>query len=292
MRNKIRNIFLELLKSRGFNLHRTPSPYHLSLDYPVSTRPRYTKSKPHSGIENSIIANCAAYEMELAEITRRTDLFATIGADASDTYSPNWMNEWLHALDAAALMHFLLKHKPARYTEIGSGNSTKFARRAVEFGRLSTTITSIDPHPRAEINNICDHVIRKPLEQTSLSFFDDLCPGDILFFDGSHRVFMNSDVIVFFLEVIPRLKPGVLIHVHDIFWPADYPPEWGERYYSEQYMLGMLLLFGPYRTVLPNAFIANDRQLSGALDVLPKSLNRWPTSYWITSLPADSVGGL
>ena len=97
-----------------------------------------------------------------------------------------------------------------------------FARHAIRTGNLKTTIMSIDPKPRAEIDSLCDRVMRLPLELCDLNLFRELEPGDILFFDGSHRIFANSDVTVFFIEVLPRLKPGVLVHVHDIFLPADY----------------------------------------------------------------------
>jgi hypothetical protein len=95
-----------------------------------------------------------------------------------------------------------------------------FARYAIRSGNLKTTISSIDPNPRADINKLCDHVFRANMEQFDPKLFQELEAGDILFFDGSHRIFSNTDVTVFFLEVLPRLKPGVLVHIHDIFLPA------------------------------------------------------------------------
>jgi hypothetical protein len=79
----------------------------------------------------------------------------------------------------------------------------------------------LDPEPRAQIDALCDTSIRRRLEDCDLSMFDQLEAGDILFFDGSHRVFTNSDVTVFFLELMPRLKPGVIVHIHDIFLPCS-----------------------------------------------------------------------
>src|SRR5262245_52540208 len=114
-------------------------------------------------------------------------------------------------------------HVDAAALSIGSGHSTKFARRAVVDYGLPTQITSIDPHPRAEIDALCHRTIRKPLEETDLNVFDELEPGDVVFFDGSHQYFMNSDVTVFFLDVPPRLKPGTLVQVHDNTLPYDYP---------------------------------------------------------------------
>ena len=159
--------------------------------------------------------------------------------------------------------------KPSTYLEIGSGFSTRFARRAVTDCDIPCRIISIDPQPRAEIDALCDEVHRSPLETVDLAVFDSLEAGDILFVDSSHRVFMNSDVQVIFMDVLPRIKPGVIVHFHDIWLPYDYPERWVNRYYSEQYMLAALLLFGDkYEIILPNRFITDDQELSAALDPL------------------------
>jgi hypothetical protein len=93
-----------------------------------------------------------------------------------------------------------------------------------------------------EIDALCDEVVREGLERAPLEMFDALDANDILMCDGSHRCLQNSDVTVLFLEVLPRLKPGVLVYIDDIYLPYDYPPDWQERYYSEQYLLATLLL--------------------------------------------------
>jgi len=97
---------------------------------------------------------------------------------------------------------------PKRYLEIGSGNSTKIVVRASRGGALDTHITSIDPHPRAEIGRLCHHIVRAPLETADLSIFDALKLGDTAFFDGSHRAFMASDAVVFFVEISYLLAEG------------------------------------------------------------------------------------
>jgi len=118
--------------------------------------------------------------------------------------------------------------------------------------------------------------------------FDRLQAGDTLFFDGSHRTFMNSDVTVFFLEVLPRLKPGITVHIHDIYLPVDYPPERAHWYYSEQYMLAASLLAGHagFEVTLPNHYIAHRLQLAGVLqdlwaDQRLAEVPRTGTSFWI-----------
>ena len=140
-----------------------------------------------------------------------------------------------------------------------------FARRAIRDHGLPTRIVSIDPHPRTEIEALCDQSIRSPMEDVDTHVFDQLGAGDILFIDNSHRSFQNSDVTAFFLEVLPRLRPGVIVHIHDIFLPVDYPPAWADRHYSEQYLLACWLLANPKRfeLMLSNAFVSIDSELSG-----------------------------
>ena len=123
---------------------------------------------------------------------------------------------------------------------------------------LDTRIVSIDPVPRAGCDDLCDDVHRCGLEACDLSLFDDLTEGDVIFYDGSHRLLQNSDITVLYLDVFPKLPRGVLIHQHDIFWPEDYPAAWSTRLYSEQYALAILLLFRTpqLRVVMANADVS------------------------------------
>ena len=78
---------------------------------------------------------------------------------------------------------------------------------------------------------------------------------------------MSSDVVVLWLDILPRLKPGVFVHIHDIFLPYDYPPDWVDRYYTEQYLLAVALLApqSAFEIVLPNQFVIKDAELSRQL---------------------------
>jgi hypothetical protein len=140
---------------------------------------------------------------------------------------------------------------------------------------LDLHITSIDPDPRVEVDAVCDEVVRSPLEEAPLEVFDRLQPGDVLFVDSSHRVIMNSVVTVIFLDILPRLRPGVLVHFHDVWLPYDYPERWKHWYFTEQYMLGAVLLAAPqrYRILLPNMFVSVHPELSRALDGLWRDLD-------------------
>ena len=154
----------------------------------------------------------------------------------------------------------LSETRPGKYVEIGSGNSTKVAFKAKKDRGLATEIISIDPQPRAEIDELADKVIREPFENIDFSFLHDLKENDILFIDNSHRILPNSDSLVFFLDVLPYLNEGVIVQIHDIYLPYDYPQFMCDRFYSEQYGLAMYLLANPgrYQTILPNYFISED----------------------------------
>jgi len=241
--------------------------FSLGDGYRVDAHSRWGHSTPvHPELRAALEQWRPLYEQSLDELAHQRAALHAIRhkPNPNAPTEPFWNNAWFSVLDAASLYGFLLSRKPKRYIEIGSGYCTMFARHAIRTGNLPTKIASIDPQPRAEIDRLCDRVIRMPLERCDLNIFHDLEPGDVLFFDGSHRVFANSDVTVFFLEILPRLKPGVLVHVHDIFLPADYPPAWDGRFYSEQFILAAMLLCGapPFRVLLPNYFISIDAELS------------------------------
>ena len=275
-----------LVRRAGFDVHSLRSEHHLALDYRVSTRPRYGhKTPPHAGILRLLDERAAAFERTLSDIENRSDLFGSIPAKSNgDHLSPYWDQGWFPPLDACALMHFLLNFRPKRYVEIGSGNSTIFTHHAKRVGALSTHITSIDPQPRAGIDRLCDRVFRTPLEDIDFAVFDELEAGDFLFFDGSHRVFQDSDVTVFFLDVLPRVKPGVIVHIHDIFWPCDYPPAWGDRYYSEQYMLAVALLYAPqaYEILFPCVYVDHRfRERVAALTSGEPVFGVYGTGFWL-----------
>lgn len=261
----LRRMFQRLYRPR---LNEIISPdFALVLDYPVKVSPRYGYGKPpHQQISRILERGRAEYAKRLSGFCKLKDCLSQIPDELSaGAPEPCWgPQRYFASLDAVALYGMLVEFRPKRLIEIGSGYSTKFARRAIREHGLQTHITSIDPEPRAEIDQICDQVIRQPLEEVALSLFDELQPGDFMFVDSSHRTFTNSDVTVVFMDVLPRLGEGVLVHFHDIFWPNDYPPEWNGRYYSEQYMLGAYLLStgASAKVLLPNAFIVRDSDLA------------------------------
>jgi hypothetical protein len=288
-----------LRRARGALARRLAPPgqssqkrFPIYLEYEVNSVPRYGYGKPsHPKLHEIIDRNRDGYRNLLRSFLAYRDDLLKIPGDTTIAAEPCWHNVWMAGLDAVALYSLLRLNNPARYVEVGSGYSTKFARRAIRDQGLRTQVISIDPHPRAEIDALCDRVIRAPLEETDLSVFDELDAGDIVFFDDSHRSFMNSDATVAFLDVLPRLRPGVLVEFHDICLPWDYPPQFRDLYYSEQYLLAAYLLAegDSIEVVLPNFFVSIEPELHHVLDSLWDRFT-WsatPTnglSFWIKKL--------
>jgi hypothetical protein len=152
-------------------------------------------------------------------------------------------------LDAPALFVLLRAWKPRRIIEVGSGFSTLLmADVNRRFLGHEVSITCIDPHPPPFLRQAVDGIARqveRRVQELPLAHFTDLRAGDLLFIDSSHVAKTDSDVNFLFFEVFPRLASGVLIHLHDVFLPHDYPPNWvlGEnRSWNEQYLLRALLM--------------------------------------------------
>jgi methyltransferase family protein len=208
-------------------------------------RARWGHGRPsHARLDSVLTSGAAAYADTIGAIAGHADELAKIRTDDPDPGEPHWTNPWIPGLDGAALYGLTRRLRPARYVEVGSGISTLFVHRARRDGATPTVITSVDPYPRAEVDAVCDLVVRRPLEQTDLSVFSDVRAGDMVFVDNSHHALLNSDVTTFFFDVLPELPAGVVVGIHDILLPDDYYPHWGEHYFSEQYVLAGMLLAG------------------------------------------------
>jgi hypothetical protein len=197
---------------------------------------------PIDAVTQLLDGNLASMQSAVGALTPFFAELASVPADATDSRTPYWNNGYFTGTDGKLAYATVRHRRPPRIVEIGSGNSTKFMRRAIDVNGGGTILTSIDPSPRTEIDQLCDRVLRTTLQDTPPGVFDDLAAGDVLFFDGSHLVFPGSDCVTFFLQILPRLARGVLVQVHDIYLPFGYPREFRERYYNEQYLLAAFLL--------------------------------------------------
>lgn len=151
--------------------------------------------------------------------------------------------------DAEYLYQIVRHLKPRRLFEVGSGNSTLIARQAIQQNRKESRDYAcehlcIEPFEAPWLEQAGVTVLRQRVEEVSSSLFDRLERGDLLFIDSSHVIRPQGDVLVEYLQILPRLKPGVIVHVHDVFSPRDYPKEWmidRLAFWNEQYLLEALL---------------------------------------------------
>jgi hypothetical protein len=264
--------------------------WQLPLDHPIRPTPRWGHGRPaNSHLLALIEAGRPAYAASLRTCMNYSDSYRQIGRALVADDLPYWECGWMSPLDLMVLYSTVVSQAPRTYLEIGSGTSTAFVRDAITRHDLPTRIVSIDPQPRAEIDQICDTVVRSSLEEADLGIFDELQAGDVVLLDGSHRSFTNSDVTVAFLDVLPRLPAGVVLGIDDIYLPCDYPAEWTWRFYNEQYLLAAWLLGGSARMELRSAnyFASQDPELrrlvqplwsDGLFDGLPTDGN----GFWVT----------
>lgn len=271
-----------------------PKYQKLILEYKVNMKPRYAEGLGggHPLLKSIISQNESQYRLFLKEILNNEEVFKNIKHAENETNEnePAWNNGFLPGLDIVSLYTLIQYFKPKMYIEVGSGNSTKVARKAIKDNQLATQIVSIDPFPRANIDHLADKVIREPFENiTDYKFIiESLNENDILFIDNSHRCLPNSDVTACFLDILPYLKKGVIVHVHDIYLPYDYPQFMCDRFYSEQYMLAAFVLANPskYKTIFPSIYISENKPLADIVAPLWKHPNtqgveKHGGSYWL-----------
>ncbi|MDA3883782.1 MAG: class I SAM-dependent methyltransferase [Bacteroidales bacterium] len=268
-----------------------PKFQNLFLEYKVHFKPRYGHGLPaHQDLYTIVDAQRGEYAKMLHKALQYKETIWEImeAKDENDSLKPTWNNGYLPGLDVIGVYTMLAEFKPKNYIEIGSGNSTKVAFKAKQEHGLNTHITSIDPQPRAEIDDLADTVIREPFENCDFDILETLGENDILFVDNSHRILPNSDSMVFYLEILPRLKKGVIVHIHDIYIPYDYPQFMCDRFYSEQYGLAMYMLANPqkFKPIMPNYFISEDPELRELISPIwnhpnLSSVERHGGSFWL-----------
>ena len=205
-------------------------------------------------------------------------------------------NGWFESVDAEILYSLLRRFQPANIVEVGSGFSTRVMRRAINEGKLATRITSIDPHPNTSVAPYADECIKSPVEDIEAErIVDILNAGDILFIDSSHTVKTGGDVPYLFLEILPRLKPGVLIHIHDIFLPYDYPEKWvfEDWGWTEQYLVHAFLSFNQAFDILWLGSYMWEHHAPEISALIPNAspLAR-PSSLWLKRLVPTHASGL
>ena len=272
MRARLRGLALGLstilgLRRRGFFIPYRYAAAVVPADYPA-LEPIFAEARPRGA---DVLAAIESFAGDLRRIA---------GGEGPARFD----QDWFPRLDAAAAYAIVRRERPTRIVEIGSGHSTRFLARAVVDERLPTRITCIDPAPRADLRRLTVEHVPVLLKDADPALFANLGRGDVLFIDSSHIAMPGTDADRLILDVLPRLRSGTLIHVHDITLPYAYPAEWGWRGYNEQIAVGALLLGGGFAI----EFASQDATRSlapllqqGILGELPLRPTAHETSLWL-----------
>jgi predicted O-methyltransferase YrrM len=219
-------------------------------------------------------------------------------------------NGLFESVDAEVAYCMVRDRKPRRIVEVGGGFSTRVMAAAVRTNAVEGTackLTTIEPNPDGTLRHGFEglsELISTKVQNVPIETFTSLEPGDILFIDSSHVVTVGGDVVYEFFEIFPRLQPGVIIHLHDIFYPSDYPRDavlnflW---FWSEQYLLEALLTSNSGFEVLwassamqllrPNVLEENFPNWDDSYQRMPPRIRKfiptadgkrvWPSSFWM-----------
>jgi predicted O-methyltransferase YrrM len=193
-------------------------------------------------------------------------------------------NGFFEMVDADVAYCMVRERRPRRIIEVGGGSSTRVMAAAVlanENEGSPCELITVEPYPDEALRRGFEGLARlvpRRVQDAPRVLFESLDPGDFLFIDSSHVVTVGSDVVFEFFEIIPRLKPGVIVHLHDIFYPADYPRDAVLKFlwfWSEQYLLEALLMSNTGFEVL----WASSAMHLLCRDLLDEVFPRWPGSY-------------
>ncbi|MFL3006060.1 MAG: class I SAM-dependent methyltransferase [Candidatus Neomarinimicrobiota bacterium] len=186
-------------------------------------------------------------------------------------------NDYFGYSDAIFLFSFLLKNKPKKIIEIGSGFSSAVILDTIEnFLPKRPDVIFIEPNPERLNNLIFEKdrnnfkLINKKLQETSIDIFSQLKTGDLLFIDSSHVIKYGSDLQTLFFNILPFLPEGVFVHFHDIFYPFEYPYEWLKKgiYWNEIYFLRAFLSYNyNWEIYFFNTYVSNEFE-----DIISKNM--------------------
>lgn len=194
--------------------------------------------------------------------------------------------------DAEFLYSIIRYIKPRKIIEIGSGFSTILMLKAIQKNtekdpNYLCEITAIEPFENRWLSELDIKLVRAKVETIKPSFFDCLDENDILFIDSSHMIKREGDILFEYLEIFSSLNSGVLIHVHDIFTPYDYPLKWikeGSRFWNEQYLLEAILSHSNRFQIIGSLNYLSKKfpeEFNTMAPVFKKQQYRNPGSFWM-----------
>jgi predicted O-methyltransferase YrrM len=277
MRTQMRRVAFGLVTVLGLRKLGFFIPYRYADQLPGSG-----ERSPYRALERLFVAAEPAFVGVLELINARAEALAAIGQ--APPPEPRWNQDWFPRLDAAATYALVRETQPRRIVEVGSGHSTRFMARAIRDAALATELSAIDPAPRADIDGIGATISRYNVQAVGIAPFEALQAGDVLFIDSSHILLPGTDVDFLFNHVLPMLPAGVLIHVHDVFLPDDYPSDWDWRGYNEQLGIAALIQGGTYQLIWSSHYAATrmaDQVAASAAGRLELKPGARESSLWL-----------
>ena len=245
--------FFRYWESKGY--HVTPNHFYEPIpDTNTLKNDIWEKNTELVGIEMRELEQIRLLDEFSMKFKREYDLLPLQKHHDMKPYDYFINNTGFGSVDGEILYCMIRRFKPKRIFEIGSGNSTYLSAKAVlknkeEEENYQCELVAIEPHPndtlRAGFPGL-SRVIPSKVQDIPLSEFKKLTENDILFIDSSHVLKIGSDVQYEYLEILPRLNKGVIVHLHDIFLPEEYPKEWVLEkfiFWTEQYVLQAFLTF-------------------------------------------------
>lgn len=211
-------------------------------------------------------------------------------ADRSSDFRFWWRDNGFFGYGEAFWLYAMLRrYRPARVIEVGSGFSSALMLDTDErYLGGSTSFTFVEPHPeRLESllrgSDEGREVVKRPVQDVPVALFQDLRAGDVLFVDSSHVSRIASDVNHIFFTILPTLESGVLVHIHDVAWPFEYPLDWIEegRAWNEAYVLRAFLQYNAAFEILLFSSNLPKRLLEAGVTV-PEEMVAGPgSSFWM-----------
>jgi hypothetical protein len=190
-------------------------------------------------------------QIKLLEQFKFADALHALDGRAHRGRAFSYKNDFFGPGDAEALYCMIRHFKPRRIVEIGCGQSTLVSHFAIadamaQDSQYRCRHICYEPYENPWLEDFGVEIKREPIERADLALFRSLSPGDIVFIDSSHTLRPMGDVEFEYLHILPILPKGVVVHVHDIFSPRDYPAKWlkeDRRFWNEQYLLETFLSF-------------------------------------------------
>jgi hypothetical protein len=218
--------------------------YYEPLFNPRHLKTPLDKERSLTGVDWNV--NC---QLQLLSRFRFNGEMSGIRDYPGDPLSFHFGNKAFESGDAEYWYNLIRLVKPTRIFEVGSGNSTLMARRAIKANQNEDPSyrckhVCIEPYEQPWLERAGVTVVRKRVQDVGRELFQELERGDILFIDSSHVIRPQGDVLFEYLELLPILRSGVIVHVHDIMTPRDYPREWivdEVKFWNEQYLLEAFL---------------------------------------------------